>query len=87
MKTLSMLVRLLKHNAQAIDDYFEDPAKYEQKREYYLDEVSKASHRDYTTAFYCGRPDGNQQVYTNNSISALMTYWCVQEARCRRYYD
>ena len=25
------------------------------------------SHRDYTTAFYYGKPDGNQQVYTNNS--------------------
>ena len=34
---------------------------------YYLAEVSKASHREYTTAFYYGKPDGNQQVYTNNS--------------------
>ena len=71
----------IKAYRQAIDDYFEDPAKYEQKREYYLDEVSKASHRDYTTAFYYGRPDGNQQVYTNNSyIRPYDFIGVVQEA-------
>ena len=52
---------------QAIDDYFADPKLYEKRLPYYLAEVSKASHRDYTTAFYYGKPDGNQQVYTNNS--------------------
>lgn len=81
MKTPFYVGTVIKAYRQAIDDYFEDPAKYEQKREYYLDEVSKASHRDYTTAFYYGRPDGNQQVYTNNSyIRPYDFIGVVQEA-------
>ncbi|WP_306530746.1 peptidase U32 family protein [Anaerotignum lactatifermentans] len=81
MKTPFYVGTVIKAYRQAIDDYFEDPAKYEQNREYYLDEVSKASHRDYTTAFYYGRPDGNQQVYTNNSyIRPYDFIGVVQEA-------
>lgn len=81
MKTPFYVGTVIKAYRQAIDDYFEDPAKYEQKRKYYLDEVSKASHRDYTTAFYYGRPDGNQQVYTNNSyIRPYDFIGVVQEA-------
>lgn len=81
MKTPFYVGTVIKAYRQAIDDFFEDPAKYEQKREYYLDEVSKASHRDYTTAFYYGRPDGNQQVYTNNSyIRPYDFIGVVQEA-------
>lgn len=67
MKTPFYVGTVIKAYRQAIDDYFEDPALYQKRLSYYLEEVSKASHRDYTTAFYYGRPDGNQQVYTNNT--------------------
>lgn len=67
MKTPFYVGTVIKAYRRAIDDYFQDPELYEKNREYYLEEVSKASHRDYTTAFYYGKPDGNQQVYTNNS--------------------
>ena len=67
MKTPFYVGNVIKAYRRAIDDYFQDPELYEKNREYYLEEVSKASHRDYTTAFYYGKPDGNQQVYTNNS--------------------
>ncbi len=67
MKTPFYVGTVVKAYREAIDDYMADPALYESKKEYYLEEVSKASHRDYTTAFYFGKPDGNQQVYTNNS--------------------
>ena len=67
MKTPFYVGTVVKAYRQAIDDYMADPALYESKKAYYIEEVSKASHRDYTTAFYFGKPDGNQQVYTNNS--------------------
>ncbi len=67
MKTPFYVGTVVKAYRQAIDDYLADPARYEQRLAYYLEEVSKASHREYTTAFYYGKPDGNQQVYTNNS--------------------
>lgn len=67
MKTPFYVGTVIKAYRRAIDDYFADPTLYEKNLSYYLEEVSKASHRDYTTAFYYGKPDGNQQVYTNNS--------------------
>ena len=67
MKTPFYVGTVVKAYRQAINDYLTDPARYEQRLAYYLEEVSKASHREYTTAFYYGKPDGNQQVYTNNS--------------------
>lgn len=67
MKTPFYVGTVVKAYREAIDDYFQDPDLYESKKKYYVDEVSKASHRDYTTAFYFSKPDGEQQVYTNNS--------------------
>lgn len=67
MKTPFYVGTVVKAYRQAIDEYYADPEKYAARLPYYLEEVSKASHRDYTTAFYYGKPDGNQQVYTNNS--------------------
>ena len=67
MKTPFYVGTVIKAYRMAIDDYMESPQKYQNNIALYMEEVSKASHRDYTTAFYYGKPDGNQQVYTNNS--------------------
>lgn len=67
MKTPFYVGTVVKAYRQAIDDYDTDPKLYKERLPYYLAEVSKASHREYTTAFYYGKPDGNQQVYTSNS--------------------
>ncbi len=67
MKTPFYVGTVIKAYRMAIDDYFESPEKYQKNLPLYMQEISKASHRDYTTAFYYGKPDGNQQVYTNNT--------------------
>lgn len=67
MKTPFYVGTVVKAYRQAIDDCLKDRALYESKKEYYLEEVSKASHREYTIGFYYRKPDGNEQVYTNNS--------------------
>lgn len=69
MKTPFYVGTVIKAYRQAIDDYLENPSKYEERKNanYYMTEVSKASHRDYTTGFYENKPDGNEQIYTSNS--------------------
>ncbi len=67
MKTPFYVGTVIKAYREAIDDYFESPEKYESRIPYYFEEISKASHRDYTTAFYYGKPGGSEQVYTNNT--------------------
>ncbi|NLK38163.1 MAG: U32 family peptidase [Epulopiscium sp.] len=67
MKTPFYVGTVVKAYREAIDDYFENPALYQEKIPYYMEEVSKASHRDYTTAFYYAKPGGKEQVYTSNT--------------------
>ena len=69
MKTPFYVGTVVKAYRQAIDDYLSCPDKYNERKQnnYYINEVSKASHRDYTTGFYFGKPTSQDQVYTNNS--------------------
>ncbi len=67
IKTAFYVGTVIKIYREAIDDYFEDPKLYESKLSYYMEEIQKASYRDYTTGFYFGKTDENDQVYTNNS--------------------
>lgn len=67
MKTAFYVGTIVKAYREAIDDYYNNPEIYKTKLDYYIQEVSKASHREYTTGFYYGKPSGNEQIYTNNS--------------------
>ncbi len=51
---------------RAIDSYFENPDTLEPNPEWRR-ELKKASHRDYTTGFYFGRPGGTEQHYASSS--------------------
>lgn len=50
----------------AIDEYYKDPSNYVYN-EKYLQEIQKASHRDFTKGFFFGKTDENSQVYTTSS--------------------
>ncbi len=67
MKTAYYVGAVVRTYRTAIDDYLKDPELYESRKSYYMEEIRKSSHRDFTTGFYFGRPDGNEQIYTNNS--------------------
>lgn len=56
---------------RAIDAFMENPDTYTFDPSL-LEELKKVSHRDYTTGFYYGRPDGKQQHYENSSY--IRTY-------------
>lgn len=55
MKSLHYVATVVKSYRQAIDRYFANPDAYTFDQSL-LDEISKVSHRDYTTGFIFGRP-------------------------------
>ena len=67
MKTPLYVATVVKAYREAIDAYLRDPAEFEAKKDYFLQEVSKASHREFTTGFYEHKPTDKDQTYGHNS--------------------
>lgn len=51
---------------KAIDAYFENPENFTVPEDV-LTELTKVSHREYTSGFYFGKPSDKQQLYTSNT--------------------
>ena len=66
VKTSYYLATVVKAYREEIDRYFADPDGYVFDKSQ-LAELCKVSHRPYTTGFYFGKPNGNEQVYTDSS--------------------
>ncbi len=66
VKTEYYLATVVKAYRMAIDSYFENPDEFK-SNPMWLDELKKVSHRDYTTGFFFGKPDGNEQNYQSSS--------------------
>lgn len=66
MKTPLYVATVVKAYRQAIDLFFEDPKAYMAKKEDFLAEVGKCSHRHFDTGFFYGRPEEGQ-IYENSS--------------------
>lgn len=66
VKTEYYLATVVKAYRDAIDSYFENPCEFKTKP-IWLSEIKKVSHRDYTTGFFFGKPDGNEQNYKTSS--------------------
>jgi len=67
MKTAYYVALVTSVYRQAIDDYFADKEKYKEKIPYYVSELTKASHRDFTTGFYFGKTTADDQIYSNSA--------------------
>ncbi len=67
MKTPLYVATVVKAYREAIDTYLSDPAAYEAKKAYFLEEVGKASHREFSTGFYHHKPTPEDQTYGHNS--------------------
>lgn len=72
IKTCFYVGTVIRAYREAIDDYLKDPALYESKKEYYIQEAAKASYRGFTTGFYYGKPNQEEQIYTTSSY--IRTY-------------
>ncbi len=66
MKSSFYVATVVKAYREALDLYYSDPAGYKTNQEW-IKEVSKASHRDYTTGFFFEKPSGNEQIYTTSA--------------------
>lgn len=62
MKSVHYVATVTKVYRQAIDRYYADPASYRFDPAW-LDEIAKASHRDYTTGFYFEQPGPEAHNY------------------------
>ncbi len=66
MKSSYYVATVIKAYREALDAYLADPQGYRFDRAW-LEEMSKASHREYTTGFYSGKPTGKEQIYESGS--------------------
>lgn len=63
MKTPLYVAMVTKAYREAIDDWYRDPERYQEKLPYYKELLKMVSHRDYSTGFYLGKPDTDSQIY------------------------
>lgn len=66
MKSSYYVATVVKAYRQALDAYYADPMNYEFDSTW-MDEMSKASHREYTAGFFKGKPSGKEQNYKSSS--------------------
>ncbi len=66
MKSSYYVATVVKAYREVIDAYYNDPDNYEFDP-IWLEEISKASHREYTTGFYFKKPGGEDQIYHTSS--------------------
>jgi putative protease len=66
MKSSYYVASVVRAYRLALDSYLKNPKGYEFKQEW-LDELSKASHREFGTGFYFGKPDAKGQIYESSA--------------------
>jgi len=66
MKSSYYVASVVRAYRLALDSYLKDPERYEFRKEW-LDELSKASHREFGTGFYFGKPDSKGQIYESSA--------------------
>lgn len=79
MKTALYVATVARTYRKAIDDYFESPEKYQANMEWYREEISKCTYRQFTTGFYFGKPDENTQIYDSNTYVNEYIYLGIAE--------
>lgn len=79
MKTALYVAAVARTYRKAIDDYLESEEKYRAHMEWYLEEISKCTYRQFTTGFYFGKPDESTQIYNSNTYVNEYTYLGIVE--------
>jgi putative protease len=80
MKGINYVASVLRVYRQALDEYWADPAAYRLRSEW-LEELSKLSHRGYTTGFLFGEPRNVGQEYNSDYIRSHEFVGLVEELR------
>ena len=74
MKTALYVATVARTYRKAIDDYLENPEKYEENMDWYRDQISNCTYRQFTTGFFYGKPDHESQIYDSNTYIREYTY-------------
>ena len=74
MKTALYVATVARTYRKAIDDYFEDPAKYQANMSWYQEQIAGCTYRKFTTVFFYGKPSEEAQIYDNNTYEKGYTY-------------
>ena len=74
MKTALYVAAVARTYRRAIDDFFEDPLKYQENLGYYREEIAKCTYRQFTTGFFFDKPKTDAQIYDNNVYVKEYTY-------------
>ena len=67
MKTALYVATVARTYRKAIDDFFESEEKYRNNMNWYLEQISKCTYRQFTTGFYFGKPSDEAQIYDANT--------------------
>ena len=68
MKSIFYIAHVLNAYRKAIDAYYENPAEYQFNPQWF-EEMCKASHREFTTAFYFNKPTNEDQNYLTSAYT------------------
>lgn len=79
MKTALYVAAVTRTYRKAIDDYFASEETYRANMEWYREEISKCTYRQFTTGFYFGKPDENTQIYDSNTYVNEYVYLGIVE--------
>lgn len=74
MKTALYVAVVTRTYRQAIDDYYTSEELYRGRQDYYDEEISACTFRQFTTGFYFGKTNENSQIYDNNTYIKNYTY-------------
>lgn len=74
MKTALYVATVARTYRKAIDDYLESPEKYQENMNWYLEQISNCTYRQFTTGFFYGKPTEETQIYDNNTYEKGYTY-------------
>ena len=66
MKTALYVATVTRTYRRAIDDYLQGEVCYRKNLPWYLEEIGKCTHRQFTTGFYFGKPNEESQIYDSN---------------------
>ncbi len=78
MKSVFYVATVVSAYRKAIDSYFDDPDNYRFEDEW-MDELCKASHREFTTGFCFHRPDNTDQNYRTSDYTREYSFIGIVE--------
>ena len=79
MKTALYVAAVARTYRKAIDDFFTSEKTYRDNMDWYREEISKCTYRQFTTGFYFGKPGEETQIYDSNTYINEYVYLGIAE--------